>query len=164
MTIVCDVASARAPALTVNPRLAIAASMRPRVSWEIDRLPESAYDTVLLETPAARATSPIVAMVLRCFSYRFDKCVALTKPIGYQEATQVEPVRQFECSDELSGVTSAQLSESPNQTPEVFDVAPGASGGGNTAPGTGGVETAIRPAEGVERRRPAAGRGAQPAP
>ena len=52
MTIVSEVASARAPAFTVNPRLLIASSMRSRVSREIDRLPDSAYDTVLRETPA----------------------------------------------------------------------------------------------------------------
>ena len=64
MTIVSEVARARAPAFTVNPRFTMAFSIRSRVSREMERLPDSAYETVLRETPAARATSPIVAIVL----------------------------------------------------------------------------------------------------
>ena len=41
--------------------------MRSRVAREIDRFPDSAYETVLIETPAALATSLIVTTVLsRC--------------------------------------------------------------------------------------------------
>jgi hypothetical protein len=46
--------------------------MRARVSREIGRLPESAYDTVLRETPAALATSPIVTIVPHSPSNRFE--------------------------------------------------------------------------------------------
>ncbi len=80
MTMVSEVASARAPALTVNPRLAMASSMRSRVSREMDRLPDSAYDTVLRETPASRATSPMVAIVL----------LVRVVPVS---TTTVEPIR-----------------------------------------------------------------------
>jgi hypothetical protein len=59
---VCDVLRARAPAFGVKPSSATARSMRSRVSVEIVRLPESAYDTVERETPACRATSPIVVI------------------------------------------------------------------------------------------------------
>ena len=69
---VCEVARARAPALTVNPSSGWPRSMRSRVSREIVRLPESAYETVLRETPAARATSSIVAMSIRSSSNRFE--------------------------------------------------------------------------------------------
>ena len=46
-------ASIRAPALGLYPRLLTACSMRRRVSGETGRLPLSAYDTVLIDTPAA---------------------------------------------------------------------------------------------------------------
>ena len=42
MTIVCDVARARAPACGVKPSSAMAASMRSRVSLDMLRLPDSA--------------------------------------------------------------------------------------------------------------------------
>ena len=42
----------------------MAAWMRSCVSPEIGRFPERAYDTVLRDTPATRATSPMVATVL----------------------------------------------------------------------------------------------------
>src|SRR5690349_12497805 len=52
-------ASMRAPALGLYPRSRTAFSMRRRVSAEIGRFPLSAYDTVLIDTPAASATSLI---------------------------------------------------------------------------------------------------------
>ena len=64
---VCEVASALAPAFGVKPSWLIADSMRSRVSREIVRLPDSAYETVLRETPAALATSPIVATLVPFF-------------------------------------------------------------------------------------------------
>ncbi len=63
MTIVRVVASARAPALGVYPSVRTASSTRRRTSAEIALFPESAYDAVLRETPATRATSPMVATV-----------------------------------------------------------------------------------------------------
>ena len=80
-------AKARAPAFTVKPRRSIAASIRSRVSLEIERLPDRAYDTVLRDTPASRATSPMVAtMLLSTFLVnRFDKSMKL------------DPVLQVSC-------------------------------------------------------------------
>src|SRR3954451_6150202 len=60
-TPVWDVRSARAPAFGVYFNVLMASSTRRRVSGEIERFPESAYETVLRETPAALATSPKVA-------------------------------------------------------------------------------------------------------
>jgi hypothetical protein len=40
----------------------MACSTRRRVGAEIDRLPDRTYDTVDVDTPAARATSSIVAI------------------------------------------------------------------------------------------------------
>ena len=60
---VWDVAKARAPAFGVKSRSAMARSIRRRVSAEIDRLPESAYETVLRATPARLATSSMVAIL-----------------------------------------------------------------------------------------------------
>src|SRR5690606_29524943 len=60
LTIVFDVASARAPAFAVYPSSTTASFTRCRTSAEIVRLPDRAYDAVLRDTPAARATSPIV--------------------------------------------------------------------------------------------------------
>jgi hypothetical protein len=54
----------------------MASSIRRRVSSEIVRFPDRAYETVLRDTPAAFATSPMVAT---CYtlsrSNRFDEPV-----------------------------------------------------------------------------------------
>src|SRR6478609_11974397 len=74
---VWDVAKARAPAFGVKSRSAMARSIRRRVSAEIDRLPESAYETVLRATPARLATSSMVAILADPFSVeavRFAYC------------------------------------------------------------------------------------------
>ena len=74
---VWDVARARAPAFGVKSRSAMARSIRRRVSAEIDRLPESAYETVLRATPARLATSSMVAILADPFiveAVRFAYC------------------------------------------------------------------------------------------
>jgi hypothetical protein len=56
-----DVASARARELTVKFSVAMASSMRERVGGETYFRPVRTDETVLRETPATRATSPMVA-------------------------------------------------------------------------------------------------------
>src|SRR6478736_225147 len=76
-TMVWEVARARAPAFGVKSRSAMARSIRRRVSAEIDRLPESAYETVLRATPARLATSSMVAILAHLLiveAVRFSYC------------------------------------------------------------------------------------------
>src|SRR5690349_21271147 len=65
-------ASARAPACGWYPRSAIAAATRSRVAVEMGRRPLNAYETVLVDTPAARATSSIVTTATHCRSTRSE--------------------------------------------------------------------------------------------
>src|SRR6478752_2246261 len=83
---VCEVARARAPALGVKSRSAMARSIRRRVSAEIDRLPESAYETVLRATPARLATSSMVAILggIPSSSKRFDSYIVSANIGGRQ--------------------------------------------------------------------------------
>src|SRR5674476_1495694 len=62
MTFVCDVASALAPAFVVYPSSRTAAATRACTAGVVVLLPDNAYDAVLRDTPAARATSPMLTM------------------------------------------------------------------------------------------------------
>jgi hypothetical protein len=60
----------RALAFGLYPSLATASSILLRVAGDTGRFPLSAYETVLIDTPAASATSLIFAMTTPLLSYR----------------------------------------------------------------------------------------------
>ena len=59
----------RALASGVYPSFSTAAMTLSDVLAEIERLPESAYETVLTDTPASRATSLMPAIVIASFGF-----------------------------------------------------------------------------------------------